>query len=165
MRRPRSRWTPTGTCSPTSCRTSPSAWTRCARGRSPSESRPQRDPAATRWCSRWPAVQVSDLAGRCRRRGSNPHVLADPTLLRRGCLPVAALRRFVRRTLRYVIVARGGEGAALLRPTAGVPPGDREEQQHGDRVADRVHPALDLLPLAAEGEADRGQGEGPGQGA
>jgi hypothetical protein len=29
----------------------------------------------------------------CRRRGSNPHALAGPTLLRRGCLPIPALRR------------------------------------------------------------------------
>jgi hypothetical protein len=30
----------------------------------------------------------------CRRRGSNPHALVGPTLLRRGCLPIPALRRW-----------------------------------------------------------------------
>jgi hypothetical protein len=36
---------------------------------------------------------VSEAIGGCRRRGSNPHTLAGPTLLRRGCLPIPALRR------------------------------------------------------------------------
>jgi integrase len=36
---------------------------------------------------------VSERIRRCRRRGSNPHALAGPTLLRRGCLPIPALRR------------------------------------------------------------------------
>jgi hypothetical protein len=38
-------------------------------------------------------VQVSERIRWCRRRDSNPHALAGPTLLRRGCLPIPALRR------------------------------------------------------------------------
>jgi Phage integrase family len=38
-------------------------------------------------------AQVSEPIRRCRRRDSNPHALAGPTLLRRGCLPIPALRR------------------------------------------------------------------------
>jgi ABC-type transport system substrate-binding protein len=41
-----------------------------------------------------PPPQGSERVRRCRRRGSNPHALAGPTLLRRGCLPIPALRRW-----------------------------------------------------------------------
>jgi hypothetical protein len=52
-----------------------------------------RAPSAPRPCFRWPKAQVSRPYRQCRRRGSNPHALAGPTLLRRGCLPIPALRR------------------------------------------------------------------------
>jgi integrase len=54
---------------------------------------PQRDPPTPRPSFHSPKVQVSEAIGGCRRRGSNPHALAGPTLLRRGCLPIPALRR------------------------------------------------------------------------
>jgi integrase len=41
-----------------------------------------------------PSSRSANAGERCRRRGSNPHALAGPTLLRRGCLPIPALRRW-----------------------------------------------------------------------
>ena len=51
--------------------------------------RTQREPASCRSGN----VLVSEAIRGCRRRGSNPHARWGPTLLRRGCLPVPALRR------------------------------------------------------------------------
>src|SRR5215217_6737339 len=62
-----------------------------------------------------------------------------------------------------VLVGLGGE--ALFLPAAVEPPGRGDDDRHRDGNRDGAQEALDHVPLAAEGVAERGEGEGPGQAA